>query len=106
MVTEETIASWMRRLDEDGEAGLVRLTEPVNRFPEFVAYVVRRLKVLCPSMGKAKIAQVLCRAGLHLGSTTVQRMLAHQPRRRPAPLSSPFPRGVIAKRPNHLCTVT
>ncbi len=47
--------------------------EPVNKFPDFVAYVVCRLKVLCPSMGKAKIAQILCRAGLHLGSTTVLR---------------------------------
>jgi hypothetical protein len=27
-VTEETIASWMRRLDEGGEAGLVRAEEP------------------------------------------------------------------------------
>jgi transposase len=26
-VTEETIASWMRRLDEGGEAGLVRAEE-------------------------------------------------------------------------------
>ena len=44
MVTEETIASWMRRLDEEGEAGLVRLQEPVNKLPDFVAYLVRYLK--------------------------------------------------------------
>jgi DNA-binding transcriptional regulator YiaG len=31
LVSEETIANWMRRLDEEGEAGLVRLEEPVNR---------------------------------------------------------------------------
>ena len=35
----------------------------MNRFPDFVRYIVRRLKVLCPTMGKVKIAQVLCRAG-------------------------------------------
>ena len=53
-------------------------------------------------MGKAKIAQVLCRAGLHLGSTTVQRMLVSKPRPRPAPVSSPFTRIVTAKRTNHV----
>ncbi len=37
LVTEETIASWMRRLDEEGEAGLVQLEEPVNKFPDYVA---------------------------------------------------------------------
>ncbi len=43
LVREETIASWMRRLDEEGEAALVRLAEPVNKFPDLVAYLVRRL---------------------------------------------------------------
>jgi len=49
-VTEATIADWMARLDEDGPFALVRIPEPVNRFPDFVAYIVRRLKVLCPAM--------------------------------------------------------
>jgi putative transposase len=75
VLTEETIASWMRRLDEDGDAGLVRLAEPVNKFPEFVAYMVRHLKSMCPSIGKVRIAQMLARAGLHLGANTVGRML-------------------------------
>jgi len=92
----------MDRLDEEGPRAIVQTREPVNKFPEFVAYIVRRLKVLCPSMGKAKIAQVLCRAGLHLGSTTVQRMLLPKPRPRPASVSSPFSRVVAAKRPNHV----
>ena len=70
LVTEETIASWMRRLDEEGEAGLVQTEEPVNKFPEFVAHLVRYLKRTCPMLGKAKIAQMLARAGLHLGATT------------------------------------
>jgi transcriptional regulator with XRE-family HTH domain len=58
-VTEETITSWMRRLDEAGEAGLVHTEEPLNKFPDFVAYLVRSLKRTCPSLGKKKIAQVL-----------------------------------------------
>jgi hypothetical protein len=66
LLNEETIRSWLRRLDGRGEEGLVRLGEPVNRFPDFVAYLVRYLKVTCPSLGKARIAQMLARAGAHL----------------------------------------
>ena len=65
----------MKRLDEGGEKALLQLQEPVNKFPEFVATILRQLKSLFPGMGKVKIAQVLARAGLHLGVTTVGRML-------------------------------
>lgn len=64
----------MKRLDEGDERALVETTTPVNEPPDFVRYIVRRLKVLCPTMGKRKIAEVLSRAGLHLGATTVRRM--------------------------------
>lgn len=57
--------SWMRRLDEGG--GFIRPTAPLNRFPDFVAHLVQRLKATCPALGKKKIAAVLARAGLHLG---------------------------------------
>ena len=80
LVTAETIASWARRVDEQGTEALVQLREPVNKFPEFVAYIVQRLKALCPMMGKRKIAETLSRAGLHLGATTVGRMLQQKPR--------------------------
>ena len=75
MLDEQTLKPWMRRIDEGGESALVRITEPVNRFPDFVRYLVRQLKILCPEMGNVRIAQVLARAGFHLGSTTVARML-------------------------------
>jgi transposase-like protein len=75
VVNEQTLRSWLRRVDEEGESALVQLTEPVNRFPDFVRYLVRQLKTLCPSMGKVRVAQVLARAGLHLGATTVGRIL-------------------------------
>jgi hypothetical protein len=42
-------------------------------------YVVQRLKALCPGMGKVKIAETLARAGLHLGATTVRRILKEKP---------------------------
>jgi transposase InsO family protein len=83
LVTPATIASWMRRLDEEGPNTLVQLPVPVNKFPEFVRYVVQRLKTLCPTLGKVKIAQVLARAGLHLGATTVGRILKENPQPTP-----------------------
>ena len=60
-------------------------------------------------MGKVKLAQVLARAGLHLGVTTVGRMLKAKktPPGRPAfagttAQSAPTGRVVTAKRPNHV----
>ena len=80
LVTPATVASWMKRVDEQGPEALLQIREPVNKFPEFVSHAVRRLKTICPSMGKVKIAQTLARAGLHLGSSTVGRMLKEQPK--------------------------
>ena len=100
-VTPATIASWMGRLNDDGPDALVQTRQPVNRFPEFVAYIVRRLRTLCPTMGKERIARVLCRAGLHLGATTVGRMLREQPEPAPgAPAATA--RRISARRPNHV----
>jgi hypothetical protein len=79
LVTGATIAAWMKRLDEAGPDALVQLGEPVNKFPDFVRYAVQRLKTLCPSLGKVKLAQVLCGAGLLLGVTTVGRILKEPP---------------------------
>ena len=102
LVTPATIASWNHRLDEEGPNALVQIREPVNRFPDFVRCIVRRLKVLCPTMGKVKIAQVLCRAGLHLSSVTVGRMLKEPLPPRPTAETVPAARVVTAKRPNHV----
>ena len=74
LVTADTIRAWLQRIDETGAKALVQTSLPVNRFPDYVRYLVQRLEVLCPTMGKQKIAQVLCRAGLHLGTTTVGRI--------------------------------
>ena len=48
LVQHVTIAGWMKRIDEDGEDALVKISSPINRFPDFVRYTVQRLKVLCP----------------------------------------------------------
>jgi transposase InsO family protein len=105
LVTPATIASWMQRIDEDGPDALVQLRQPVNRFSELTRYLVQRLKALCPSMGKVKIAQPLARAGLHLGTTTVGRILKEKPRPRPPaayPETSDRERVVTAKYPGHV----
>jgi putative transposase len=101
-VTPLTIASWMGRLDQEGPDALVQLPEPVNRFPEFVGYIVRRLKTLCPTLGKVKIAQILARAGLHLAPMTVRRMLHDRAWPGPRRDSEKSPRVVSARKPNHL----
>jgi transposase InsO family protein len=104
LVTAATIASWMGRVDEQGPAALAQLPEPVNKFPDFVRYLVQRLKTLCPMLGKVKIAQILARAGLHLGQTTVGRILKEKPAPKPAAHQSPQTkeRVVTSKYPNHL----
>lgn len=68
-MTEMTIMNWMRRLDEGGDASLVKLEEPVTKYLDFVAHLVRHLKVLSPALGKERIANMLARAGLHLSAS-------------------------------------
>ena len=102
LVTPLTIASWTHRLDDEGPDALLRIREPVNRFPNLVGYVVRRLKALCPRMGSRRIARVLARASLHIGATTVRRMLSPKPKPPRARPSRTAPRVVTAKRLNHV----
>jgi putative transposase len=102
LVTPLTVASWTQRLDDEGPDALVQVREPVNRFPELVSYLVRRLRAFCPRMGSRRIARVFARAGLHLGATTVRRMLKPAPKPKPASSRPSKPRAVTATRPNHV----
>ncbi len=52
LINEQTLRSWLERVDEKGERSLIQTAEPVNRFPDFVRYLVQQLSVLLPSMGK------------------------------------------------------
>jgi putative transposase len=74
----------------------------VNKFPDFVREVVQRLKILCPRLGKRKIAETLARAGLHLGATTVRRMLREFPQRKPAVAAKAEDRAITAAAPNEV----
>ncbi|MFC1492203.1 helix-turn-helix domain-containing protein, partial [Nitrospinota bacterium] len=102
LITRATVSSWMRRIDEKGPDTLLQLTEPVNKFSDFVRYLVRRLKTLCPTMGKVRIADALCRAGLHPGATTVGRILKEEHRLSPEGDARPSVHVVGANRPNHV----
>ena len=73
LVTPATIASWIGRCDEPGE--FVKLRVPVNKLADFVRYAVQRLKLFCPRLGKVKIAEILCRAGIEISATSVGRIL-------------------------------
>ncbi len=120
VLTEATIASWMKRLDEGGPDALVALGTPVNRFPDFVGELVRRLRASFPALGKKRIADLLARSGLHLAVATVARMLKRKP---PSPkgttdgsatehvdevvaddiaAANAKPRAVTAKAPHHV----
>jgi transposase InsO family protein len=101
-LTPATISNWIKRLDESGPDALLQLLEPVNRFPDFVRYLVQRLKVLCPAMGKVKLAQVLARAGLHLAPTTIGRILKERPFPKPKASTQGTDRVVTARYPNHV----
>ncbi len=103
LVDLQTLLTWMRRLDEHGERDLIQTPEPVNRYPDFVRNLVRQLKCLFPTMGTERMAQVLARAGLHLGATTIRRMAREQgkPPEDDIEVSTRRRRRVVARYPGH-----
>ena len=105
-LTAATVASWLTRLAEEGPQALVQLPQAVNRFPDYVAHLVQCLRTVCPLLGKRKIAAILARAGLHLGTTSVARMLTRKrgpfPPLRDSCRQATTPRVVTAKYPGHL----
>jgi len=102
LVDLQTLLIWVRRLDEQGERTLIQTVEPVNRYPDFVRNLVRQLKRLFPTMGNERMAQVLGRAGLCLGATTIRRMIRERGGPEPdADASTRRRRRVVARYPGH-----
>ncbi|HYW81503.1 MAG TPA: helix-turn-helix domain-containing protein, partial [Thermoguttaceae bacterium] len=97
-VSDDTIRAWLRRIDDDS---LIQTRTPVNRFPDFVRYAVQQIKLFCPTLGKAKIADTLARAGIHIGRTTVGRILKEKPVKQPEPSPKDNGRRIVAKYPGH-----
>jgi transposase-like protein len=113
LLAPQTVASWRRRVDEQGPDALVQTREPVNAMPDFVTTVVHALHDAAPGMGRRKLAALLARAGLVLAASTVDRSgkkprppPAAPPPQRPREQSSAAPgaleRAVTAKHPGHV----
>jgi transposase InsO family protein len=110
LVEPATIASWLQRIDEDGPDALVKMPAPVNKYPEYLAGIVCRLKAAFPALGTMRIANMLARAGLHIARMTVRRLLKKGPRStEPAPAEAASaatptaepPKRIISRGPNH-----
>jgi transposase InsO family protein len=86
VLATQTIANWMRRLHEQGPHALVQTPVPVNRYDDAVTLLVKELHQVAPQLGCRKTAEILGRAGLHLGASTVRRMRKKKP---PAPRPPP-----------------
>ena len=99
-VSDDTVRAWLRRVDDDS---LVDTFTPVNRFPDFVRYAVQQIKLVCPTLGKVKIADMLARAGIHIGKTTVGRILQEKPLNAPKPTTCDAnkPCRIVSKYPGH-----
>jgi putative transposase len=99
-VTDDTVRAWLRRADDDS---LVDTKTPVNRFPDFVRYAIQQIKLFCPTLGKAKIVDILARAGIHIGKTTVQRILNEKPTNLSDPTTDEPNRqcSIVSKYPGH-----
>ena len=101
-VSDDTIRSWLRRADDADS--LLQLATPVNRFPDFIRYAVQQIKLFCPSLGKVKIAETLARAGIHIGKSTVGRILNEKPAVAPKPPAcneTGKSSRIVSKYPNH-----
>ena len=99
-VSDDTVRAWLRRVDDDS---LVDTFTPVNRFPDFVRYAVQQIKLVCPTLGKVKIADMLARAGIHIGKTTVGRILQEKPLNAPKPTTCNANKlcRIVSKYPGH-----
>ena len=100
VLSPATIAAWLKRVDADGKNALLALPAPVNKFPDALAHLVKRLKLTLPFAGRRRIADLLARAGLHLSASTIKRLLERDPPEPvgPAeerPSSSPAPAPVL-----------
>lgn len=108
LVCPDTIAYWSKMLGDSGPKALVRIQEPVNKLPDFIRYIVSRLKILCPAMGKVRIAQVLTKAGLVLSASTVGRILKDNnppPKEPESCVAETSRKTIFARYPNHVWNI-
>ncbi len=104
LLNPETVAYWIKMLDDIGSNTLLRTPQPVNKLSDFIRYIVGRLKILCPALGKVKIAQAFTKAGLVLSASSVGRILKNnKPPKEPDSFAAQVSKRIIhARRPNHI----
>jgi putative transposase len=107
LLSVPTVLSWRKDVATK-QTHLVRPKAPMNRLPDLVAEIARRLKREWPRWGTRRIAGVLARLGLKASRTSVQGFLRRPGRSAPAaavralrPARGPL----VAKRPGHLWLV-
>jgi len=107
LICPDTIDYWSKMLDDVRPKTLLRTTQPINKLPDFIKYIVARLKVLAPVMGKVKIAQALTKAGLLLSASTVGRILKDNitPPEEPDSCPAKVSRRTHARYPNHIWNI-
>jgi putative transposase len=103
LLDPDTIASWLKRLDDDT---LLQTAVPVNKLSDLVRYIVQRLKILCPLLGKKRIAHLLTIAGMKISVSSVGRFIKNPIKPKP-PTEEKIAGGkpghvVTAKHPNHV----
>ena len=96
LVDADTIAAWMKRINDDA---LIQTPVPVNKFPDLAHYIVQRLKILCPLMGKKRIAHCLAIAGLKISSSSVGRFI-----KKPIQPKPPAEEEIPTEKPDHVVT--
>jgi putative transposase len=76
-VTVQTVRRWLRGVKSGN--GVVCLPDKVTRYPDYLRLVIQQLKMLCPLLGRFKIADILARVGLHISASTVRRIVNEPP---------------------------
>ena len=102
-VSKQTVLNW-HRVAARKKQRLLQGRPPVNRLPDLVTELARRLKAEWPRWGTRRIAGILARMGVTASRTSVQRILRAGPRRpvRETPVLAATGRALLAKRPNHI----
>lgn len=66
LLSELTIFSWHQRIDEEGDCGLLQMSDPVNKYSYFVRAIVQQMKAFFPKMARTRLLRYLREPGFTL----------------------------------------
>ena len=101
LVSVQTILNWRQELGVDNPR-LVQAAPAMNRLPDLVADIARRLKRDWPAWGTRRIASILGRLGVKASRSTVQRILRRPGKPRPVRSAYAVRGPLVAKGPGHV----